>query len=209
MRHNDGFRSVLDLWVGHDQHDLVTTLGELIAEDYVPFLPAYRYKAMGLRKRAQWERTWTLQRQEDAGEAVDIPVPPKYKSEDFVKTSFWRHRDQLDIPRERFIAYSQASQDGTELIGRASWDHLAQAQALATVYIERKTQAAWPAERLLPLLAGIAELEPWLHQWYAEARPDFPGSPAEFFTGLIDTELSMLGADRATLTKLRGLEELS
>ncbi len=114
------------------------------------------------------------------------------------------------MPKERFISYPRMGRDtdGTELLGWAGWDHLAQAQALATVYLDRKNNAAWPAQRLLPLLAGIAELEPWLHQWYAEHRPGFPGSPAEFFSGLIDTELSILGADRATLRTLRGVEEL-
>ncbi|MCL7459931.1 hypothetical protein M8I35_22400 [Micromonospora sp. MSM11] len=53
--------------------------------------------------------------------------------------------------------------DGSELIGWARWDHLARAQALATVHLDRKTQEAWPAERLLPLLAGLVEIEPWLH----------------------------------------------
>ena len=82
---------------------------------------------------------------------------------------------------------------------------LTQAQALATVYLDRKNQAAWASDRLLPLLAGLAELEPWLKQWHADPRPGFPGSPAQFFTGFIDTELAALGADRGVLTALRGL----
>jgi hypothetical protein len=210
VRHDEDFRSVLDLWVGHDQHDLVKTLSKLVADEHVPFLPAQRYKPSGLRKRAQWERTWALQRREDAGEKVDIPVPPKYTSADFVKPSYWHNRGKLDVPKERFISYPGMGRDGdpTLLLGWAGWDHLAQAQAIATVYLDRKTQAAWPADRLLPLLAGLVELEPWLHQWYADPRPGFPGSPAEFFTGLINTELSYLGADRAKLHELRGVEEI-
>ena len=47
----------------------------------MPFLPVLRYTDTGLRKRAQWEDTWELQRREDAGEKVGkIPVPPKYQS---------------------------------------------------------------------------------------------------------------------------------
>jgi hypothetical protein len=61
----------------------------------------------------------------------------------------------------------------------------------------------------LPILAGLAELEPWLKQWHAEPRPGFPDTPARFFTSLIDTELAALGADRGTLTKLCGVEELA
>ncbi|MEV4769925.1 BREX-2 system adenine-specific DNA-methyltransferase PglX [Micromonospora humida] len=209
VRHDDDFRSVLELWVGRDDYDLTKTLAKLVADEHVPYLPVYRYKPSGLRKRMQWERTWAQQRLEDAGESVQIAVPPKYTSADFAKPSYWRARGKLDVPKERFISYPKAGRDGdgTELLGWAGWDHLAQAQALATVYLDRKLQAAWPAKQLLPLLAGIAELEPWLHQWHSGERPDFPGSPAQFFTDLVDAELSQLGADRPTLVVLRGLSD--
>ncbi|MDG6109622.1 BREX-2 system adenine-specific DNA-methyltransferase PglX [Dactylosporangium aurantiacum] len=212
LRHDDDFRSVLDLWVGSDAHDLVKTIGKLVADEHVPFLPIDRYKPAGRRKRIQWERTWALQRREDAGETIkDIPVPPKYATADFLKFSYWANRGKLDVPKERFISYPRTALSGDvgELLGWAGWDHLQQAQALAALYLDRKTQASWSEDRLLPILAGIAELEPWLHQWYTEPRPGYPGTPAEFFSGLIDTELNALGADRAALTKLRGLEELS
>ncbi|MER6591207.1 BREX-2 system adenine-specific DNA-methyltransferase PglX [Micromonospora purpureochromogenes] len=204
------FRAVLDLWVGHDSYDLTKTLGLLIADEHVPYLPAQRYKPSGLRKRAQWERTWALQRREDAGEKVEIEVPPKYASADFVRPSYWRARGKLDVPKERFVSYPQAGRDsdGSELLGWAGWDHLAQAQALATVYLDRKTQEAWPAHRLLPLLAGLVEIEPWLHQWHSGDQPGFPGSPAEFFTDFINAELSQLSSDRSALTLLRGVPEL-
>ncbi|MGS2618287.1 BREX-2 system adenine-specific DNA-methyltransferase PglX [Micromonospora sp. LZ34] len=203
------FRAVLDLWVGHDNYDLTRTLGLLIADEHVPYLPAQRYKPSGLRKRAQWERTWTLQRREDAGEKVEIEVPPKYTSADFARPSYWRARGKLDVPKERFISYPQAGRDsdGSELLGWAGWDHLKQAQALATVYLDRKTQEAWPAERLLPLLAGLVEIEPWLHQWHSGEEPRFPGSPAEFFTDFINAELSQLSSDRSALALLRGVPE--
>ena len=183
----------------------------LVADEHVPFLPADRYKPSGLRKRAEWERTWALQRREDENpdEKVEIAVPTKYTSADFAKPSYWRNRGKLDVPKERFISYPRAGRDGdaTELLGWAGWDHLAQARALAAVYLDRKTQAGWDAARLLPLLAGLVELEAWLHQWYADPQPGFVGSPAEFFTGLIDTELSGLGADRSALARVRGVEE--
>ncbi|MEV6557972.1 BREX-2 system adenine-specific DNA-methyltransferase PglX [Nocardia sp. NPDC051756] len=211
VRHDEEFRSVLDLWIGTDQHDLVKTLSKLVEDELVPFLPAGRYKPSGLRKRAQWERAWALQRRMDAGEKVEIDVPPKYSKDDFTKLSYWANRGKLDVPKERFISYPQMGRDGdnTELLGWAGWDHLAQAQALAGVYLDRKTQGGWPAERLLPMLAGLAELEPWLRQWHCKPTSSFPGSPAEFFTGLIDTELAGLGADRHALTELRGVEELA
>ncbi|PWU50672.1 BREX-2 system adenine-specific DNA-methyltransferase PglX [Micromonospora sp. S4605] len=204
------FRAVLELWVGHDNYNLTKTLSQLIADEHVPYLPAQRYKPSGLRKRAQWERTWALQRREDAGEKVEIEVPPKYTSADFARPSYWRARGKLDVPKERFISYSAAGRDsdGSELLGWAGWGHLAQAQALATVYLDRKTQEAWPAHRLLPLLAGLVEIEPWLRQWHSGEHPAFPGSPAEFFTDFINAELSQLSSDRSALTLLRGVPEL-
>ncbi|MFF5217619.1 BREX-2 system adenine-specific DNA-methyltransferase PglX [Micromonospora sp. NPDC000442] len=205
------FRAVLDLWVGHDNYELTKTLGLLIADEHVPYLPAQRYKPAGLRKRAQWERTWALQRREDAGEKVTIEVPPKYSSADFVRPSYWRARGKLDVPKERYISYPGAGRDsdGSELLGWAGWDHLAQAQALATVYLDRKTQEAWPAHRLLPLLAGLAEIEPWLHQWHTDDQPAYLGSPADFFTNFINAELATLSSDRSALTLLRGVPELT
>ncbi|MEV0003070.1 BREX-2 system adenine-specific DNA-methyltransferase PglX [Micromonospora sp. NPDC050980] len=205
------FLAVLELWVGHDSYDLTRTLGGLVAEEHVPYLPAQRYKPAGLRKRAQWERTWALQRREDAGEKVEVPVPPKYTSADFVRSSYWKARGKLDVPKERFISYPQAGRDsdGSELLGWAGWDHLAQAQALAAVYLDRRTQELWPAHRLLPLLAGLAEIEPWLHQWHTEKQQAFlGGSPADFFTTFIDTELAQLSSDRSALALLRGVPEL-
>ena len=68
-------------------------VAELVEAEAVPFLPVLRYKATGLRKREVWERTWELQRREDAGEAVGpIPVPPKYTAADFKSTDIWRLR---------------------------------------------------------------------------------------------------------------------
>lgn len=211
VRHDAEFREVLDQWVGHPDHDLTRSLSTLVADEHVPYLPAHRYKPSGLRKRAQWERTWALQRREDAGEKVEIPVPEKYTSADFVRHSYWKARGKLDVPKERFISYPRMGRDGddSELLGWAGWDHLAQAEALATVYLDRRTQARWPADRLLPLLAGLLDLEPWLHQWHNSEEPDYPAaSPAAFFTDFINAELARLSSDRAALKRLRGVPEL-
>jgi hypothetical protein len=150
--------------------DLADVLKEIIAEEHVPFLAAYRYKPTGLAKRAQWERTWELQRQEDAtGERLDIPLPPKYQGADFAKQSYWRHRGKLDVPKERFISYPNASPDSDKdslLIGWAGWDHKDQATALITLIEDRSSTDGWDTDRLTPLLAGLQELIPWLHQWH-------------------------------------------
>jgi hypothetical protein len=161
--------------------DLAEVLKEIIADEHVPYLAQLRYKGEGLLKRVQWEKTWELQRQEDAsGEKLDIPVPPKYKSADFVKASFWKHRGKLDVPKERFISYPYASPDGddTLLLGWAGWDHREQAHALIAVIEERTNTDGWDIDRTKPLLVGLAEVMPWVRQWHHELDNRFGESPA-------------------------------
>ena len=152
--------------------DLADVLKEIITDEHVPFLAAYRYKPTGLAKRAQWERTWDLQREEDrTGKRLDIPVPPKYQGADFQKQSYWRYRGKLDVPKERFISYPGASPDSDKdslLLGWAGWDHKDQATALITLIEDRSTADGWDTDRLTPLLAGLLELMPWLYQWHNE-----------------------------------------
>jgi hypothetical protein len=206
---NEDFRTALALYCGRDDYDIVGELTKLVGDEAVPFLTAYRYRDSGLRKRKHWERAWDLQRREDKGEKLTepIPVPPKYVNADFVKVSYWRNRGKLDVPKERLVSYPKAGRDTdkTPVIGWAGWNHLDQAQALATLYIARKIEDGWAADRLLPLLAGLVELEPWLHQWYVDPTPGYTGSPAGFHTTFIDAELATLGRGRADLVpeKLR------
>ena len=83
LRDDVDFVSVARLYADADA-DLAEVVAEITDAEHVPFLAALRYKDTGLRKRAQWERTWDLQREEDAtGNRLDIPVPPKYTSADF------------------------------------------------------------------------------------------------------------------------------
>jgi len=175
--------------------DLGAVVAELVADEHVPYLAALRYKDSGLQKRADWEHTWDLQRQGDAAPTEEekrkirdaIPVPPKYGSGDFLKTSYWRNRGKLDVPKERFISYPHASRDGDPalLLGWAGWDHREQAQALATLVVEREQGDGWGAERLAPLLAGLREVLPWVHQWHGEFHLAYGGSPAVVYAGFL------------------------
>lgn len=143
--------SVLALWEGRPDVSTTASLTKLLVDEAVPFLAAYRYKEAGLRKRADWEATWALQRREDAGETLPapIPVPPKYATADFVKTSYWSARGKLDVPKERFIAYHNAGRDTdpTPMLGWAGWDHAQQALALNTL-INQREQDGWQANKL-------------------------------------------------------------
>ena len=67
------------------------------------------------------------------------------------------------------------------LIGWEGWDHREQAQALVTLIEERSTADGWDASRLTPLLAGLAEVMPWVRQWHAEVDGRFGVSPGEAY----------------------------
>ena len=174
--------SVLALWEGRPDVPVASSLTRLLTDEAVPFLAAYRLKESGLRKRKAWEETWALQRKEDAGERVGpIPVPPKYTNADFKKASWWQARGKLDVPKERFILYPAAGRatDSTLLLGWAGWDHAEQALALASIIGAREAEGR-PDEDLVPLVAGLAELQPWVEQWHAEIHPVYGQSLAVF-----------------------------
>ncbi len=195
--------SVLALWEGRPDVPVTQSLVRLLADEAVPYLAAYRYKDSGLRKRDAWEETWRLQRREDAGEKVGtIPVPPKYTSADFRKNSYWQARGKLDVPKERFILYPGAGRetDPTPLLGWAGWDHAQQALALALIIGDRGKDG-WADERLVPLVAGLAESQPRVEQWHGEVDPDYGVSLAAFCREQLVAQAAQVGR---TLEELAG-----
>ncbi|WP_262391362.1 BREX-2 system adenine-specific DNA-methyltransferase PglX [Nocardiopsis sp. CNR-923] len=200
-------------------YDSATDFGQVIEEitktEHVPYLAALRYKETGMRKRADWEHVWDLQRREDRLNAdlaegeqekrLDIPVPPKYKSSDFRRNGYWSNRGKLDVPKERFVSYpgAQTDTDPTLLLGWAGWDHAQQADALATLAHERRDEHGWGGQdtrdRMVPLLAGLLELLPWVEQWHTETD-DYGDTPADHAredladlresTGITDSEMA-------------------
>lgn len=195
FRTDEDMHSVAALYaadhLGKRDLTLAQVLAEIVADEHVPYLAALRYKDTGLRKRAEWEQVWELQREEDrTGERLDIPVPQKYTTADFRKTSYWSHRGKLDVPKERFISYPGAGPDAdpTMLLGWAGWDHKDQFQALVNMVNDRTQQAGWGTEKITPLLAGMLELLPWVHQWHAEYDADWGGNPAEEYQTYFDLQ---------------------
>ena len=182
--------AVARLLAGPDA-DLADVLAGIIVDEHVPCLARARYKPEGLLKRALWEQTWEQQRAEDrTGTRLDIPVPPKYTSADFLKNSYWRHRGKLDVPKERFFSYPYASpdSDGSLLLGWAGWDHREQAHALIALIEERASTDGWDGPRLVPLVAGLAEVMPWVRQWHNELDPTFGQSPADAYDTYLTTQ---------------------
>ena len=143
------FVQVAELYVGTVDVDLTTLVSALVKDEAVPYLAAWRYTESGLRNRAAWERTWDLQRREDAGQDVGtISAPPKYGQGDFADKASWKLRGKLDVPKERFVAYPGLGReaDPTPLVGWAGWDHLQCAQALATKGGRSPARSEAPAE---------------------------------------------------------------
>ena len=189
------FMEVAALYKGRADFDLGAFVADLVTSESVPFLPALRYKPSGLRKREVWERTWYLQRKEDAGEDVGtIPVPPKYATADFLKTDFYRLRGKLDVPKERWISYPHCSteSDPSLLVGWAGWNHLQQATAVVANYDARKREG-WDAKRLTPLLAGLDQLLPWIHQWHPEIDPEFGETAGQSYETMLKQDAHELG----------------
>jgi hypothetical protein len=115
---------------------------------------------------------------------------------DFQTATWWSLRGELDVPKERFIAYPlcESEEDGEPVYGWAGWDHLQRAQALASLYMKRKDSEGWDKHRLTPMLAGLLELVPWVKQWHNEPSAEFEGlRMGDYFDNFLDGECRQLG----------------
>ncbi|MEU4983623.1 BREX-2 system adenine-specific DNA-methyltransferase PglX [Streptomyces sp. NPDC021969] len=224
LRHDEDVQAVATLYaadhLGKRDASLATVLAAVIEAEHVPYAAALRYKDSGLRKRAQWEQVWEQQREEDrTGKRLDIKVPPKYTSADFLKNSYWSNRGKLDVPKERFISYPGASpeSDTSLLLGWAGWNHRDQADALVGLIRSRVESGGWEKEdpRFVPLLAGLREVMPWVHQWYGGHDEEWDGNPAEEFQAALDNGRMERGLSESDLTiwrpekKTRGQQKKS
>jgi len=223
MREDQEFLQVAELYTGRPDFDVARLVAGLVEEQSVPLLPVLRYKPSGLRKRAEWERTWDLQRREDAIDARiklsesnpehltpeaaaalkekeigAIPVPPRYTSTDFRKGTWWRLRGKLDVPKERFFSlpFCEREADPSLVIGWAGWNTLEQSRAVAAYFTQMREQEGWTAERLTPLLAALLELLPWVRQYHNAPDPEFDTGMGDYFEGFIDEEARALSLTR-------------
>ena len=201
LRDDVELRTALEILTNTTHVELQPAIAALLAAESVPPLAAQRYKPSGLIKFREWQQVWDLQRAEDNGQTVSIPVPPKYAPLDFQKSSYWSVRGKLDVPKERFISYPGAARatDDSPIYGWAGWDHAAQGLALS-VLVGDMTGSGATAEQLTPLLAGIVELEPWLHQWHSEVDPAYGTSPAAAISGMLAAQLERHGLTRNDVT---------
>jgi len=314
-RQDADFMQVGEVYRDDSAFNVDRLVAELVEAESVPLLPILRYKPSGLRKRAEWEQTWELQREEDrldreresarqcyhaarrriaeevgehftnlkrkrerllsmtkrlyaesgqtfvgddayeaeihasvlltykgvsrladaqtlqhlideaqhlaweldrkvdergkndAGyqaavmklEAIpqkpDIPVPPKYTSADFLKSDYWRLRGKLDVPKERWVSFPHCEgPDGTPVIAWAGYDHLQLARSISSYYVDIQERLGGRNDpRLVPLLACLLELIPWLKQWHNEVDPEFGERMGDYFQGFVNEEARQLG----------------
>jgi len=263
------FMQVAEIYAGRMDFDVANLVGDLVAAESVPCLPVLWYKPTGLDKRAAWERTWELQRLEDALDALfeverlkkvepgkaqeslrplvaalrieeqaraevlrevvnaagyvaeatkqnldltselilkpvtdaakrakqrtagDIPVPPKYTSADFLSSNVWRLRGKLDVSKERWVSFPHCEgEDGTLMIAWAGYDHLQLARAIAERYEHAKEHEG---RKLVPLLACIGQLIPWLKQWHNDLDPAYGTRMGDYFKNYLAEEAKALG----------------
>ncbi|MFE2375849.1 BREX-2 system adenine-specific DNA-methyltransferase PglX [Streptomyces sp. NPDC059398] len=212
LRHDQDVQDVAALYaadhLGARDVPTSTVLAAVVESEHVPHLAALRYKESGLRKRAQWEAVWQEQRKEDEdGERRDIKPPPKYTSADFLQHSYWSNRGKLDVPKERFVSYPGSSPDNDPslLIGWAGWNHRHQAEALVNLLNDRFNVDGWSKEdpRYVPLLAGLAEIMPWVRQWYNAYDEEWEGNPSEDFDSALTAGLFGRDLSRADLEAWR------
>lgn len=229
-RQDAQFLEVGEVYRDDAAFDVQRLIEALVAGEHVPLLPILRYKPAGLRKWAEWEKTWDLQRVEDSIDARtklpeddpdfltadqaadlkrreigDIPVPPKYKSSDFISTGgarYWALRGKLDVPKERWVSFPQCEgADGTLMIAWAGYDHLQLARAISAYYVDIQERLGGRDDpRLEPLLACLVELLPWLKQWHNEVDPEFNVPMGDYFEGFIQDEARQM---KKTLNEIK------
>ena len=176
--------------------DLDALLEKVLRDQSIPWTARLRFDETGWVKQLAWRSTWELQRMEDGGESVEILAPERYGPADFSLPTYWRLRGKLDVPKERFISYPglERDDDKSPLVGWAGWNHLQRAQALATLFQERKDQDGWPKERLVPILAGLLELIPWVKQWHNNPDPAYDGQRmGEVYEAFVSEKARALG----------------
>ena len=75
------FQQVASHYAGNAGIDIGALVAELVESESVPALRVQRHKPSGLTKRADWERTWALQRREDEIDAEVAASTPRCEDE--------------------------------------------------------------------------------------------------------------------------------
>jgi len=172
--------AVAGVFTGTGQNvDLSLVAESLLRGAALPDNPQRLYKPEGLRKLAQWKRTWAMQDMEDAGQPLRdpdtdapldaIPLPPQWKRPDFAHADFYKIRGKLNVPRERFVLFGELAP------ARYGWNGwrdreraLAQVEAFSTAEADPLAPLPPPSHddpRRCGVTLGLWESLPDLRRW--------------------------------------------
>ncbi len=197
LRSDAAFLAVGELLTARKDFDVDALIATRLRAESVPNNKHHVFKPEGLKKRAEWERTWQAQHEEDAGKPVTPPVPPKYDRVDYQKGEYWTHRGKLDVPKERFIAFTEVPplEDGAPLFGWAGWTPRERARALLGLD-ERLEAAGVPVPERYGVLYGVWFLLPYVAWESTSAAADLRADVTSLVgkEGVTDTLLEAWGA---------------
>lgn len=105
---------------------------------------------------AAWQARLKLEQDRRKAEQVGrLPAPPKYTSADFLRSSYWRLRGGLDVPKERLLSVPDPLSPGDWLYGWAGRNPAQRVRALAGAWIEGEQRSGAAPAQLLPLLVAL------------------------------------------------------
>ncbi|MDO9017999.1 MAG: BREX-2 system adenine-specific DNA-methyltransferase PglX [Deltaproteobacteria bacterium] len=185
-------RAVCEVLAGRSDYDVEALIGERVQAESVPNNKHHVFKPDGLIKRAAWEETWAQQHMEDEGKPVTPAVPPKYASGEYLRSEYWSQRGKLDVPKERFIAFTEVPGPGPTRYGWAGWTHRTRARTLVD-FDEQLENDGVPMEDRIGVLHGVWFLLPWVRWESAEA--------AEEFRAIVQAAVGREGVTEAMLTQ--------
>lgn len=169
MGQDERVAAVLEVLTDTQMYDLDEELLKVIGANAVPNRPEHYLKPEGLRKFY-------------AARQSEPPGTPEYKSDEFSDGTAWKLRGKLNIPRERFISYTEfdhtqrgvdAPESGGPWFGWAGWDPAQRADALAFL-LDQANRAGWELRwRQCGLRAALRDLLPELEDLPAADRAEF------------------------------------
>jgi hypothetical protein len=143
LQDNERFLALASRYQDRRDTDVAGLVEGILVAESVAAHPLHTYTDAGLAKRAAWEDVWIAQRKEDLGEKVLTAMvpPPEYsqgsrgKSTDFLRNEYWQLRGKLDVPKERFIAFTEVpGRSGSEtLYGWAGWTPVQRLRAILAI----------------------------------------------------------------------------
>ena len=81
------------------------------------------------------------------------------------------------------------------MVAWAGYDHLQLARAISAYYVDVQERLGGRDDpRLVPLLACLIELLPWLKQWHNEVDPEFGVPMGDYFEGFLQEESRILAS---------------